>query len=128
MIPVEPVQHRTGALELEIIGMSKRFGDVMALQDVSMHIPAGGFHALLGENGAGKSTLVKSLVGFYKPDAGQVMIDKREVEIHTPRDASSLGIGMVYQHFTSVPSMTVAENLVIAGGVLPAILNWREER
>lgn len=128
MIIPEPVQHRTDALELEIVGMSKRFGDVLALQEVSMHIPAGGFHALLGENGAGKSTLVKSLVGFYTPDTGQVMLDRREVEINSPRDASGFGIGMVYQHFTSVPSMTVAENLVMAGGALPAILNWREER
>jgi simple sugar transport system ATP-binding protein len=125
---METTAQHTGALELEIIGMSKRFGDVVALENVAMRIPAGGFHALLGENGAGKSTLVKSLVGFYKPDAGQVMIDQREVDIHSPREASRLGIGMVYQHFTSVPSMTVAENLVMAGGVLPVIVNWREER
>ena len=116
------------ALELEIVGMSKRFEDLLALDNVSLHIPAGGFHALLGENGAGKSTLVKSLVGFYEPDAGQVLIDKREVEINSPRESSKLGIGMVYQHFTTVPSMTVAENLVMSRGTLPAIVNWREER
>jgi len=117
-----------GALELEVIGLSKRFGDVIALDDVSLSIPAGGFHALLGENGAGKSTLVKCLVGFYTQDSGEVMIDKRQVVIPSPREASRFGIGMVYQHFTLVPSMTVAENLVLARGALPAFINWQEER
>ena len=78
----------TGAMSLEVLGMGKRFGDVIALDDVSLKIPAGGFHALLGENGAGKSTLVKCLVGFYTPDTGAVVIDGRETEIATPRDAS----------------------------------------
>lgn len=128
MKPIELVHPATGALDLEILGLSKHFGDVAALDDVSLHIPAGSFHALLGENGAGKSTLVKCLVGFYTADKGTVLVDQREVEIPTPREASKLGIGMVYQHFTLVPSMTVAENLVIARGALPALLNWREER
>lgn len=128
MKPIELVHPATGALELDIMGISKHFGDVIALDDVSLRIPAGGFHALLGENGAGKSTLVKCLVGFYTADTGTVLVDQREVEIPTPREASRLGIGMVYQHFTLVPSMTVAENLVVARGALPALLNWREER
>lgn len=130
MTPLKPgeLPPATGALDLEILGMGKRFGDVIALDNVSLKIPAGGFHALLGENGAGKSTLVKCLVGFYTPDTGTVIIDGRETEIATPRNASHLGIGMVYQHFTLVPSMTVAENLVIARGDLPALLNWRQER
>ena len=117
-----------GAPELEVIGMGKRFGDLVALDDVSMRIAAGGFHALLGENGAGKSTLVKCLVGFYRADSGTVLINGREAGISNPREASEFGIGMVYQHFTLVPSMTVAENLVVARGALPAILNWQEER
>jgi simple sugar transport system ATP-binding protein len=122
------LEARSGAMALEIVSMSKRFGDVSALDNVSLHIPAGGFHALLGENGAGKSTLVKCLVGFYSPDAGQILIDNREVAIATPRDASQLGIGMVYQHFTLAPGMTVAENLVLARGTLPAFINWKAER
>jgi simple sugar transport system ATP-binding protein len=93
-----------------------------------LNIAAGGFHALLGENGAGKSTLVKCLVGFYTADQGTVLVDNREVRIANPKDASQLGIGMVYQHFTLVPSMTVAENLVVARGALPAFINWQEER
>lgn len=128
MKPIELIQPATGALELEILGLSKHFGDVVALDDVSLHIPAGGFHALLGENGAGKSTLVKCLVGYYAADKGTVLVDQREVEIPTPREASILGIGMVYQHFTLVPSMSVAENLVVARGALPVLLDWREER
>ena len=127
-IPEKTASPRTGALDIEVVGLSKRFGDVVALDNVSINIPAGGFHALLGENGAGKSTLVKCLVGFYTPDAGEVMIDNRQVEIPTPREASKFGIGMVYQHFTLVPSMTVAENLVIARGALPAFLDWQIER
>ena len=128
MMPGEISRPASGAMALEILGMGKRFGDVVALDDVSLRIPAGGFHALLGENGAGKSTLVKCLVGFYTPDSGMVLIDGRETPIATPREAARLGIGMVYQHFTLVPSMSVAENLVIAGGSLPAVLNWRQER
>ena len=128
MIPVEMINPATGALALEIMSMSKRFGDVIALNDVSLNIPAGGFHALLGENGAGKSTLVKCLVGFYSADQGTVLVDDREVLIANPKDASQLGIGMVYQHFTLVQSMTVAENLVVARGALPAFINWQEER
>ncbi|HQT42532.1 MAG TPA: ABC transporter ATP-binding protein [Halothiobacillus sp.] len=119
---------KSHGLDLEIIGLSKRFGDVIALDNVSLRIPSGGFHALLGENGAGKSTLVKCLVGFYTPDAGDVLADHREVKIPSPREASQLGIGMVYQSFTLVPGMTVAENLVMSKGSLPALINWRKER
>lgn len=128
MILQDKTTSAPSALSLEILNMSKHFGDVIALDDVSLQIPAGGFHALLGENGAGKSTLVKCLVGFYTADTGSVLVDNREVQIANPKDASQLGIGMVYQHFTLVPSMTVAENLVVARGALPAFINWHEER
>ena len=88
---------------LETIGMSKTFGALTALHDVSVKVPAGTFHALLGENGAGKSTLVKCIMGFYTPDKGQLLIDGTEVAVRNPRDAQALGVGMVYQHFTLVP-------------------------
>ena len=110
----------------EILGMTKRFGAFTALDDVTMRVPAGSFHALLGENGAGKSTLVKCLVGYYRPDAGQIVVGQRERDIRSPHDAHALGIGMVYQHFTLVPSMTVAENLVMARDDVPACIRWRE--
>ena len=116
------------ALEVEVLGMTKRFGAVTALDDVSLHVTPGSFHALLGENGAGKSTLVKCLVGYHPPDAGEIVVGRREREIRSPHDAHVLGIGMVYQHFTLVPSMTVAENLVMARDDVPAVVRWREER
>jgi simple sugar transport system ATP-binding protein len=116
------------ALDVEVLGMTKRFGAVTALDDVSLHVAAGSFHALLGENGAGKSTLVKCLVGYYQPDAGSIVVNRRERDIRSPHAAHALGIGMVYQHFTLVPSMTVAENLVMARDDVPAVVRWREER
>ncbi|MEC5398897.1 ABC transporter ATP-binding protein [Uliginosibacterium sp. H1] len=128
MLNIEAVQPKTGAMALEASGMCKRFGQLAALDQVSVNIPAGSFHALLGENGAGKSTLVKCLVGFYKQDAGVIQVDGRETEIPSPVIASQLGIGMVYQHFTLVPSMTVAENLVTARGRLPWRIDWKRER
>jgi general nucleoside transport system ATP-binding protein len=116
------------ALGLETIGVSKRFGTLVALDDVAMTVPPASFHALLGENGAGKSTLVKCIMGYYRPDAGSVLVDDRERAIASPRDAHDLGIGMVYQHFTLVPNMTVAENLVMGRSHVPAIVDWRAER
>ena len=113
--------------DLEVVNMSKHFGSLIALDNVSMHIKPGTFHALLGENGAGKSTLVKCIMGFYKPDHGDVLINKHARAIASPRDAHQYGIGMVYQHFTSVPAMTVAENLVLSRFDSPTVINWKEE-
>jgi general nucleoside transport system ATP-binding protein len=115
------------AIGLEAIGMRKVFGPLVALDDVSLKVPAGTFHALLGENGAGKSTLVKCIMGFYQPDAGQVLVDGRESAIRNPKEAAEAGIGMVYQHFTLVPSLTGAENLVIARPRGEAIIDWAQE-
>ena len=116
------------ALALETFELSKRFGSFTALDSVTMNVRPGTVHALLGENGAGKSTLVKCIVGYQKPDGGAVLLDGREHDIATPTVARSLGIGMVYQHFTVVPGMTVAENLLIAKGALPAVINWKAVR
>ena len=108
--------------------MSMVFGSFTALDDVSIRIPAGSFHAQLGENGAGKSTLVKCVMGFYRPTTGQILVNDREVEIASPRDAAALGLGMVYQHFTLVPSLTGAENLVISRQDVPGVIDWAAER
>jgi simple sugar transport system ATP-binding protein len=116
------------AVGVEAIGMTMRFGAFTALDAVWIKVPAGSFHALLGENGAGKSTLVKCMMGFYRPTEGEMMVDGRQVEISSPRDAAALGLGMVYQHFTLVPSLTGAENLVIARGDVPAVIDWGRER
>ena len=119
-----PAQH---ALGVAAVGMTKRFGTFTALDNVSIDVPAGQFHVLLGENGAGKSTLVKCIMGFYQPDEGSLRVEDRTVEIRNPRAARDLGIGMVYQHFTLVPSLTGAENLVISRADTPALIDWRRE-
>ncbi|UWU82856.1 ABC transporter ATP-binding protein [Bradyrhizobium yuanmingense] len=113
--------------QVELKNMTKRFGANLALNNVSLLIRSGTVHALLGENGAGKSTLVKCLVGFYNPDEGHIQVDGREHRLNSPKDADALGIGMVYQHFTLVPSMTVAQNLVVSGARLQAYINWQSE-
>ncbi|MEB3192094.1 MAG: ABC transporter ATP-binding protein [Snowella sp.] len=107
--------------------MTKKFGSFVALENVSLKMKPGTFHALLGENGAGKSTLVKCIMGFHTPTHGDVLIDKQSREINNPRDAHHYGIGMVYQHFTSVPAMTVAENLVLSRYDQTNIINWPKE-
>jgi general nucleoside transport system ATP-binding protein len=113
---------------VEAIAMTMRFGDFTALDQVELKVKPGSFHALLGENGAGKSTLVKCIMGYYRPTEGSVLIGGRERDIGNPRDAHALGLGMVYQHFTLVPAMTVAENLVLARDDVPAVVNWAKER
>ncbi len=124
------IQAQTGirALALETIGMTKTFGALAALDDVSVRIEPGSFHALLGENGAGKSTLVKCIMGFYQADKGALRLDGAEVVVRNPRDARALGLGMVYQHFTLVPCLTGAENLVISRADAPAIIDWAKEK
>ncbi len=113
---------------VDIVGMTKRFGDLVALDHVSLTLAPGAFHALLGENGAGKSTLVKCVMGYHRADAGRLVVDGRERAVANPREAHALGFGMVYQHFTLVPSMTAAENLVLADPALPAVIAWGEAR
>lgn len=112
---------------LEAVNMSKRFGSFVALDRVNLKIRSGTVHALLGENGAGKSTLVKCIMGFYQPTAGKVVIEGRSRQIDSPRDAHRYGIGMVYQHFTSIPAMTVAENLVLSRYDKTQLIDWKRE-
>ena len=104
---------QTRAIGLETVGMTKVFGPLVALDDVSINVAPGSFHALLGENGAGKSTLVKCILGFYQPTRGTILVNGAEARIPTPAAARDIGIGMVYQHFTLVPCLSVAENLVM---------------
>ncbi len=112
---------------IEVRNISKRFGSLQALSDVSLTLRPGTFRALLGENGAGKSTLVKCVMGTYHADSGSVRVGQSAVELTNPRQAHSLGIGMVYQHFTLVENMTVVENMVLARGHVPAVVNWKAE-
>ena len=118
---------RSHAIGVEAVGIGKHFGSFHALSEVSLKVAPGTVHGLLGENGAGKSTLVKCLLGYYRADQGGFIVDGREATIERPADADALGLGMVYQHFTLVPSMTVAENLVMSRQNVPGVINWRSE-
>ncbi len=100
-------------LAIEAIGIVKSFPGVLACDQVDFDLRVGEIHALLGENGAGKSTLMNVLAGLYRPEGGIVRVGDRTVDFHSPRDAIAAGIGMVHQHFTLVPSMTVAENVLL---------------
>ncbi|MEM6451264.1 MAG: ABC transporter ATP-binding protein [Cyanobacteria bacterium P01_D01_bin.105] len=121
---IRPVQ---APPHIEVVNMTKRFGSFTALDQVSLTLNPGTIHALLGENGAGKSTLVKCVMGFHIPTAGNIRINQSARAIHSPKDAHSYGIGMVYQHFTSVPAMTVAENLVLSRYDNQQLINWKQE-
>ena len=118
----------TGALGVDAVAMTMQFGDFVALDNVELKVRPGSFHALLGENGAGKSTLVKCIMGYYRATEGDVLVGGREQAIANPKEAHALGLGMVYQHFTLVPAMTVAENLVLARDDVPAVVNWSKEK
>src|SRR4051812_22970131 len=98
---------------LELRGITKRFGPLVANRSVDFELRAGEIHALLGENGAGKSTLMNVLYGLHQPDEGEILLGGSKVEIRSSSRAIGLGIGMVHQHFMLVPVMTVAENLVL---------------
>ena len=107
---------------IELSGIDKRFGDVHANRDVSLVVRAGTIHGIVGENGAGKSTLMGILYGYYRPDAGQILVRGRPVTLGSPQDALTAGIGMVHQHFMLVEPFTVLENVVLGveGGTLLA--------
>jgi simple sugar transport system ATP-binding protein len=94
-------------------GITKKFPGVLANDNVDFELKAGEIHSLLGENGAGKTTLMNVLAGMCQPDQGTVSVGNRTVKIRSPRDALMLGIGMVYQHFTLIPNLTVLENLML---------------
>jgi general nucleoside transport system ATP-binding protein len=101
------------ALALELRGITKRFGALVANDAIDFELRRGEIHALLGENGAGKSTLMNILYGLHQPDEGEIRLDGEPVRVDSARRAIGLGIGMVHQHFMLVPVMTVAENLVL---------------
>ncbi|MGB0866501.1 MAG: ABC transporter ATP-binding protein [Granulosicoccaceae bacterium] len=100
-------------LAIELRGVHKRFGDVHANKDVDLQIRKGTIHGIIGENGAGKSTLMSILYGFYKADAGEVLIDNTPVRLANSRQAIEAGIGMVHQHFMLVDTFTVLENVML---------------
>ncbi|MDY0018620.1 MAG: ABC transporter ATP-binding protein [Anaerolineae bacterium] len=111
---------------LEMHGITKHFPGVLANDQVDLQLYPGEILALLGENGAGKSTLMNILVGLYRPDKGEIFVRGQRVEIDSPRDAAALGIGMIHQNFMLVPTMTVAENIILGVQDLPFVPNMEE--
>ena len=111
----QPPLRLTHDPRLEVAGISRRYGDVVASDRIDLTVEAGEVVALLGENGAGKSTLLSILAGVTAPDAGEIRIDGRRVAFRSPADAIRAGVGTVFQHFALVPVFTVAEQLRLAG-------------
>ncbi len=120
-------ERRTSALAIYFDHISKNFGQIVANDSISCAIHAGGIHAFLGENGAGKSTLMKILAGYYQPDAGAMFVNRQPVQFGSPADARRLGIGMVHQQFTLVPSLTVLENIMLGHPNTPMILQPKKQ-
>ena len=100
-------------MSLELRGITKSFGTLLANDSIDLRVETGEIHAILGENGAGKSTLMNIVYGLVKPDSGEILVDEIVKIIKEPSDALASGIGMVHQHFMLVPVFTVAENIVL---------------
>jgi simple sugar transport system ATP-binding protein len=111
-------------MSLELRGITKAFGALVANDSIDLAVADGEIHAILGENGAGKSTLMNIVYGLLQPDSGTISVDGAQITIHSPLDALAAGIGMVHQHFMLIPVFTVAENIVLGhektkrGGIL----------
>jgi len=100
-------------MPLELRGVSKSFGNLIANDQINLKVEKGEIHAILGENGAGKSTLMNIVYGLLQPDSGEILVDDQPVKIYEPSDAIKHGIGMVHQHFMLIPVFTVAENIAL---------------
>ncbi|MEI8184420.1 MAG: ABC transporter ATP-binding protein [Actinomycetes bacterium] len=100
-------------MSLELKGITKKFGALVANDQINLKVEKGEIHAILGENGAGKSTLMNIVYGLLEADSGSIFVDGKQVDIKEPSDALNCGIGMVHQHFMLVPVFTVAENIVL---------------
>ncbi|HVX43545.1 MAG TPA: ABC transporter ATP-binding protein, partial [Mycobacteriales bacterium] len=114
-------------LKLELRGITKRFGPLVANDHIDLTVEPGQIHALLGENGAGKSTLMNVLYGLTSPDEGEIVVDDNPVTFSGPGDAIAAGIGMVHQHFMLIPVFTVAEN-VLLGRERTKAFGWLDRR
>ncbi|HPU40667.1 MAG TPA: ATP-binding cassette domain-containing protein, partial [Microthrixaceae bacterium] len=108
-----PARSAGAPAAVELRGITKRYGSIVACDDVSLSVARGEIHGLLGQNGAGKSTLVKILIGLAQRDAGEIILDGRTVQIPDPLAAADLGIAMVHQHFSLVNELTVWENVTL---------------
>ncbi|MEN3000235.1 MAG: ABC transporter ATP-binding protein [Armatimonadota bacterium] len=115
---------------VEMRGITKRFGTLVANERVDLHVRAGTLHAIVGENGAGKTTLMRILYGYYQPDEGTIYLKGKPVHFTSPADAIAHGIGMVSQHYSLIPELSVLDNLMLGAEVagIIGVLNRREAR
>jgi simple sugar transport system ATP-binding protein len=116
---------KNGTPLLEVDSISKYFGTVIALKDISMHVRPGEVMCVLGDNGAGKSTLIKTLSGVYRPDDGRYLIEGREVRLASPRDALARGIATVYQDLAMIPLMSIWRNFFLGSEPTRGWGPWR---
>lgn len=126
MKSVESMNNQSQNIILEMRGITKRFPGVIANEDVDLHLHEAEVLALLGENGAGKSTLMNILVGLYRQDEGEIFVRGESVNIDSPRNSSDLGIGMLHQNFMLVPTMSVAENIILGMTDLQFVPDMRQ--
>ena len=112
---------------LELKGITKIFPGVKALNKVQFQLRPGEVHALMGENGAGKSTFIKVITGVHKAEEGEMFLNGQKVDFKGPRDAQAAGIAAVYQHATSYPDLTVAENIFMGHEIIRhGIIQWKQ--
>ncbi|MBR2815232.1 MAG: ABC transporter ATP-binding protein [Reyranella sp.] len=121
---------REGDNQLVVEGVSKRFGGVTAVQDVSLEVPRGGILSIIGPNGAGKTSLLNMISGFYKPDTGRVVLEGQDITQRKPSDIAALGIARTFQNIALFSGLTVLDNLMLGrhvrmkAGVLSSVIYW----
>ena len=119
-----------GDNQLVVEGVSKRFGGVTAVQDVSLEVPRGGILSIIGPNGAGKTSLLNMISGFYKPDTGRVVLEGQDITQRKPSDIAALGIARTFQNIALFSGLTVLDNLMLGrhvrmkAGVLSSVIYW----
>ncbi|MFM9850940.1 MAG: ABC transporter ATP-binding protein [Hyphomicrobiaceae bacterium] len=128
--PAQPLQHREADVQLSIDRVSKRFGGVTAVDDVSIDVPNGGILSIIGPNGAGKTSLLNMVSGFYKPDTGRIMLEDRDITRLRPHQIAALGIARTFQNIALFSGLTVLDNLMLGrhvrmrSGVLRSVIYW----
>src|SRR3989337_4319299 len=124
------VAGQEGGSQLVVEGVSKRFGGVVAVQDVSLEVPRGAIVSIIGPNGAGKTSLLNMISGFYKPDSGRVVLEGRDITQKKPSDIAALGIARTFQNIALFSGLTVLDNLMLGrhvrmtSGVFTSALYW----
>jgi branched-chain amino acid transport system ATP-binding protein len=119
-----------GGNQLVVEGVSKRFGGVVAVQDVSLEVPRGAIVSIIGPNGAGKTSLLNMISGFYKPDTGRVVLEGRDITQKKPSDIAALGIARTFQNIALFSGLTVLDNLMLGrhvrmkAGVIASVIYW----